>query len=124
MVALVTIHFIPMIEKINDNLVLTIPLHQMDYDAVGQEIGKVPNLVGYSDGKQFSINYLIALGYKDDIQLGSEILMFDEKEELEEECYKLGLDIWEYERCVECDEPLLGVHTMNDKGLICCEHEK
>ena len=112
-----------MTEKINNNLVLTVPLLQNDYDAIGQLIGKVPNLVGYSDSKQFSINYLIALGYKDDIQLGTEILMFDDYEELEEECKKLGLEIWEYERCIVCDKPLLGVHTMNDKGLICCEHK-
>lgn len=112
-----------MIEKINDNLVLTVPLRQTDYDAIGEPIGEVPNLVGYSDGKQFSINHLIALGYKGDIQLGTELLMFDDREELEEECKKLGLEIWEYERCAECDKPLLGVHTMNDKGLICCEHE-
>ena len=114
-----------MIEKINDNLVLTIPLHQEDYDALGEPIGKVPNLVGYADGKQFSINYLVALGYKDDIQLGMEVIMFADREELEEECKKLGLEIWEYDRCPVCEKPILGVCTINDKGQpICLEHEK
>ena len=112
-----------MIEKINDNLVLTIPLHQEDYDALGDPIGQVPNLVGYSDGKQFSINYLISLGYKGTQQLGLEVIMFADREELEEECKKLGLEIWEYNRCAVCDEPLLGTHTIDNQGRgICLEH--
>lgn len=99
-----------MIEKINNNLVLTLPLN---------------DLVGYSDGKQFSINYLIDMDYcGKPPQLGVEVLMFMDKEELEEECKKLGLQIWEYNRCVECDKPLLGTHTLNDKGYICEEHLK
>jgi len=99
-----------MIEKINNNLVLTLPLN---------------DLVGYSDGKQFSINYLIDMSYKGkDPQLGCEVIMFMDKEELEKECKKLGLQIWEYNRCVECDKVLLGTHTLNDKGYICEEHLK
>lgn len=108
-----------MITKEGNELIMKIPLKQMDYDAIGDEIGLVDNLVGYSDGKDFSINHLCALGYKDDIQLGMPIIVFEDKETLKVECEKLGLDIWEYNRCSSCKEPLLGSFTMSDKGDIC-----
>jgi hypothetical protein len=82
-------------------------------------------LVGYSDGKDFSINYLCALGYKDDIQLGCPIINFMDQEELEEVCKKLNLNVWKYERCTSCDKALLSCFTMDKKGRnICMNCEK
>ena len=108
--------------KENNELVLRIPLWQTSFDAIGEEIGKVPNLVGFSDGKDFSINYLCDLGYKGDIQLGMQIIYFNDKEELEVECKKLGLDILEYNRCYRCDETLFGSFTMDDNGGYVCQN--
>ena len=108
------------INKEKNELVLRIPLWQKDYDAIGEYIGDVPNLVGVSNGKDFSINYLCALGYKDDIQLGCQVVSFNDKKELEEVCKKLGLDIWEYSRCVNCDKTLYGCFTLDKKGRNVC----
>ena len=112
------------IKKENNNLILTIPLKQMSYDAIGEEIGQVDNLVGFSDGKEFSLNYLIDLAYKGSMQLGMPVIHFTDKEELEEVCKELNLDIWEYERCAVCDKTLLGTHTCDDQGRGICEEHK
>ena len=111
------------ITKEKNELVLRISLKQMSYDAIGEEIGYVDNLVGFSDGKDFSINHLCDLAYKGDQQLGMPIITFVDKRELEEECKKLGLNIWEFNRCAYCDATLLGSFIMGDKGYMCysCE---
>lgn len=103
------------IERINDNLVLTVPLKQSSFDAIGEYVGDVPNLVGFSDGQNFSINYLIDLGYKDDIQLGMEFIHFEDFEELKKACEILGLSIWEYDKCAKCGKTLYGSFTLNKK---------
>jgi hypothetical protein len=107
-----------MITKENKKLVLRIPLWQKSYDAIGKEIGDVPNLIGFSDGKEFTINYLNDLGYKGSTQLGMPILTFSDKQELEKECKKLGLEIWEYNTCIKCEKTLYGSFTMNNKGYV------
>lgn len=112
-----------MITKENEELVLKIPLWQKSYDAIGEEIGNVPNLIGFSDGKEFSINQLCDLGYKDSTQLGMPILMFTDKQELEKECKKLGLEIWEYNSCAYCKKTLYGSFTLDDKGYKCFDCE-
>ena len=114
------------ITKENDELVLRIPLKQTSYDAIGEEKGLVPNLVGVSDGRDFTINYLSELGYKDDIQLGMEAINFDSEESLAEACKTLGLDIWQYKRCKYCDKTLYGSFTYSDKGEQCmpCSYEE
>jgi hypothetical protein len=108
------------IKKENKELVLRIPLTQKNYDAIGEYIGDVPNLVGYSDGRDFSINYLIALGYKDDIQLGMPVISFVDFKELKGACELLGLSIWEFGRCSKCGDPLIGSFTMGDDGKNIC----
>ena len=112
------------ITKKNDELVLRIPLKQKDYDAIGEYIGDVPNLIGIVAGNEYSISHLIALGYKDDIQEGSSIIMFESKEELEKICKELDIDIWIHPVCSVCKEAIRGVHTWGDKGAECLEHEK
>jgi len=110
-----------MITKENNELVLRLPLRQKSYDAIQEYIGDVDNLVGFSDGRDFSINHLNELGYKDDIQLGMNIISFGDREELEEECKKLGLNIWDYSRCAYCDKTIFGSFTLGDKGHMCYE---
>ena len=113
-----------MITTDGKNLILTLPLKQMSYDALEEESGEVDNLIGYSDGKEFSLNYLIDLAYKDSTQLGMPVIHFEDKEELEEVCKELNLDIWEYERCAICDKTLLGTHTCDSEGRGICEEHK
>ena len=110
------------ITKQNNNLVLTIPLWQKSYDAVDQYIGKVPNLIGVA-GKEFSISWLIDLGYKGVQQEGMPVIMFNDKEELETACKDLGLDIWEHSICDYCHNTIYGSFTLGKKGIMCfsCE---
>lgn len=113
-----------MITTDGKNLILTLPLKQMSYDALEEESGEVDNLIGYSDGKNFSINQLIDLSYKGTQQLGSAYLMFDDYEDLKEVCDLCKIEIWQYNRCAVCDKPLLGTHTIDNQGQpICLEHE-
>ena len=86
------------IKKEGENLVMRIPLWQNSYDAIGELKGEVPNLVGNiierKEGlSEYTINQLIDLGYKDSTQLGYPIICLDSREELEEVCKELGLQI-------------------------------
>src|SRR3990167_4549099 len=109
--------------KEGENLVLTLPLKQKDYDAAEQYIGDVSNLVGVVAGNEFSISQLIALGYKDDIQEGSPIIMFETKEQLEEICKQFDLDIWTHGVCAYCEKVIYGSFTFGDKGDMCSSCE-
>ena len=120
-----------MIKKEGDNLVMTIPLLQKSYDAIGDEIGDVPNLIGNiierKDGiSEYTINYLIDLGYKSSQQLGCPIICLDRREELEETCRELGIDIDETPMCSICDKPLYSSFYWGDNGAICyeCKHKE
>jgi hypothetical protein len=106
------------ITKEKDEMVLRVPLTQNSYDAVGELIGEVPNLIGVA-GKEFSISYLIDLGYKGDQQEGSPIVAFDDRDGLEEACKILGLDVWEHSICDYCGETIYGTYTLKDKGNMC-----
>ena len=112
--------------KGEEELVLRIPLLQESYDAANELIGNVPNLVGVIAGNDFSISQLIDLGYKDDIQEGMPIIMFDSREELEKVCEELCLSIWEMPDCAYCKKPIRGSYGMGDKGNRCynCNKEK
>lgn len=107
------------LEKEDNKLILTLPLWQNSYDASDEIKGQVPTIVGVVAGNEFSISHLIDLGYKDDVQEGSPIIMFETKEELTEVCNKLGLGIWEHPLCSECGAVIRGSHTLGEKGAIC-----
>lgn len=110
----------------NKNLILTLPLLQDSYDAADELIGQVPNLVGVIAGQEFSISQLIDLGYKDDIQEGMPIIMFNDREQLEEICKIFDLDIWEHPLCAYCERVIRGTFTMSYKGNMCfdCQLKK
>lgn len=115
-----------MITKEDNNLVMRIPLWQKSYDAIGEEIGEVPNLIGNiierKEGlSEYTINQLIDLGYKDSTQLGCPIICLDSREELEEVCKELGLQIDETPMCAYCDKPLYSSFYWVDKGNQCYE---
>jgi hypothetical protein len=86
------------ITKENNQLVLRIDLEQNSYDAIGDLIGKVPNIIAVideSDKQKHSISHLSDLGYKGTQQEGSPIIDFwYDKEGLEKVAKELGLDIW------------------------------
>jgi hypothetical protein len=85
------------ITKENNQLVLREDLEQNSYDATGELIGKVPNLIGVINKKtqEHSISYLSDLGYKGTQQQGAPIINFSYDEEgLEKVCKELGLMIW------------------------------
>lgn len=109
--------------KENDELVLRIPLLQDNYDAADEFVGRVPNLIGVIAGNEYSISHLIALGYKDDIQEGSLVIMFDTEEELREACTLFGLDIWVHPVCEYCKRAIRGSFGFGEKGEMChsCE---
>ena len=124
------------ISKTKNELVVKIPLWQDSYDAIGELIGKVPNLIGCcvkdrNDPEnykycRFTINQLCDLGYKGDQQLGMELLTFSTEEKLKEACKIGSIDIWHYDVCAYCGKPLWGSFTMDEKGYTCfeCEWEK
>ena len=110
--------------KEGESLVLTLPLKQKDYDAIGQYIGDVSNLVGIVAGNNFSISQLIDMNYcGKSLQEGSPIIRFDTKEQLEEVCKQFDLDIWTHGVCAYCEKTIYGSFTFGDKGNMCfsCE---
>ena len=111
------------IKREGKELVLRLPLEQANYDAADEYIGEVDNLVGVIAGDDFSISQLCALGYKDDIQEGMPIIMFDSKEELEKTCKELGLQIWEHPLCAYCKKAIRGCFALGSLGNMCynCE---
>jgi len=122
------------ITKRGKNLIVSIPLRQESYNALGERIGIVPNVVGVivkgkDDSGMFEqgIYRLNELGYKNDIQLGMPIVMTCmEDDEFVVLCKKLGIDVWEYRKCAKCGNTLFGTHTINNNGeLVCrgCEDE-
>ena len=85
------------ITKEKNQLVMRIDLEQNSYDAVGDLIGKVPNLIGVVDVEkhEHSISQLNDLAYKGTQQEGMPIIDFwEDQEGLEKVCKELGLNIW------------------------------
>lgn len=112
------------ITKENDTLVLRLPLRQNSYDALDQLTGQVPSLIGVIAGDQYTISYLVDLGYKDDQQEGMEVITFSSKEELEKACKTLGLDIWDHPVCTHCHKVMRGTIGWGPNGNQCndCEN--
>ena len=83
------------ITKTKDSVVIELPLFQKSYDAIGEYIGDVQNLIGVDTGREFTISQLCDLAYKGDQQEGMPYIVLEDKVELESVCKQLGLDIWE-----------------------------
>ena len=116
------------IYKKDKKIIVEIDSWQKSYDALNEYKGNVSNVVGVivnskvDDSGMFEqgIYQLNDLGYKDDIQLGGPLIMTCmEDDEFRKLCKELGIDVWEYDKCVECGTVIWGTHTMNDKGPIC-----
>jgi len=117
------------ITKTNKDLVIKIPLYQNSYDAIGQKIGQVSNIVGVIAGERCTISQLIDLGYKDDVQEGQEILIYndyaeeEDKEDFKILCEELGIPVWEHPICAYCGKVIYGCHFWGNKGAMCQDCE-
>ena len=117
------------ITKTNKDLVIKIPLYQNSYDVIGQKIGQVSNIVGVIAGERCTISQLIDLGYKDDVQEGQEILIYndyaeeEDKEDFKILCEELGIPVWEHPICAYCGSVLYGSFLWGKKGNMCNECE-
>lgn len=117
------------ITKNNKDLIIKIPLYQNSYDAIGQKIGQVPNIVGVIAGERCTISQLIDLGYKNDIQEGSELIVWsdfadkDDKEAFRNLCNDLVIGVWEHTICDYCGKVIYGCHFWGKKGAMCQDCE-
>lgn len=117
------------ITKNKKDLVIKIPLYQDSYDAIGEKIGQVSNIVGVIAGEKCTISQLIDLGYKDDVQEGQEILIYNDYAEEEDRevfrnlCEELGIPVWEHPICAYCGKVIYGCHFWGNKGAMCQDCE-
>ncbi len=117
------------ITKNKKDLVIKIPLKQDSYDAIGQKIGQVPNIVGVVAGERCTISHLIDLGYKGDVQEGMEIVIWSDYatkkdiEEFKKLCKELEIDVWEHAICAYCGKVIYGCYFWEDKGAMCQDCE-
>lgn len=109
------------IDQEGEEIVVRIPKLQEDYDAIGDYIGMVPNVVGVIAGSEQGLYYISALGYKDSLQLGGlAIQTYLDDIDFKKMCSDLGLEVWEYEQCRKCGNTLWGTHTLDDEGYSIC----
>ena len=118
------------ITKNNKDLVIKIPLYQDSYDAIGEKISSmVPNIIGVIAGERCTISQLIDLGYKDDVQEGSELIVWNDFstgkdiEEFKKLCKELGIGVWEHTICAYCGKVIYGCHFWKKKGAMCQDCE-
>ncbi len=115
------------IYKKGKKLIIELEFFQNSYDAIGQKIGQVSNIVGVIAGERCTISQLIDLGYKDDVQEGQEILIYndyaeeEDKEDFKILCEELGIPVWEHPICAYCGNVLYGSFLWGDKGNMCNE---
>ena len=108
------------IERKKNNLVVTIPLFQESFDAIGEHTHNTNNLVGVIAKDEYTISQLIDLGYKGTQDEGMPIICFNTREALESACTIAGIDIWEHPICKKCDKVIYGSHSW-DNGAICVD---
>ena len=110
------------------HLIIKIPRFQTAYDAIGEEVGKTPNIVGVLAGEEMSLSQAIDMTYKGkDPQEGMPLIHFyGDKKEFLELCKTLDLNVWVHELCSLCGKTLYGSYGLGDKGPICgeCEYQK
>ena len=118
------------ITKNKKELVIRIPLYQDSYDAIGEKISSMlPNVIGVIAGERCTISQLIDLGYKDDVQEGSELIVWsdfaeeNDKEDFRKLCSDLGVAVWEHTICDYCGKVIYGCHFWGNKGAMCQDCE-
>ncbi len=113
------------IKKDKDNLIVTIPLRQTAYDAVGDEVGQVSNIMGVIAGDEMTFSQEIDMTYKGKAsQEGMPLIhYYGEENEFKELCHNLGISYIKHSICAYCNKVIYGAYTLGDKGNQCfsCE---
>jgi len=113
------------IKRKKDKIIVELDMWQDSYDAIGQLIGQVPNLIGVIAGDEQGIAQVNDLGYKGDQQVGGFIInTYFERDKFIKLCEELEIDCEIYPLCAYCNEPLLGCLTVGDKGYMCLDCEE
>lgn len=109
------------IYKENQELVVRLPMEQDTFDAVGELVGRVQNLIGVIEGDKQGIYQSIDMTYKDkDPQIGDLLVQtYFSDDEFRKKCEELGISVFEYPVCDFCQKPILGSITLKD-GKDCC----
>lgn len=111
------------INKDKDNLIVTIPLRQPTFDAMGEQFGEIDNIIGMIEGDEIGFAKFVDLGYKDSFDY-SEIIVkvLMGKEKFKKLCKELNIGLYEYPLCVKCGGVVYGVHGWNN-GPVCSDCE-
>ena len=110
------------ITKEKDQIIIRIPFWQSSYDAVGQKIGNIPNVIGLIEKDTCTINQLIDMAYKGKApQVGGTLIETDLlPDEFKKLCVELGIDYEELPVCFYCFKPIWGAFTIDKKGRDMC----
>jgi len=115
------------IEKIKDNIVITIPFWSKRINPYmpDEDVGSYPTLAGmiYTEKGEEKIGfvYVIDMDYKGKPDQYGEIMYhyLGEEDNFRKLCKELEIDIIEYSNCAYCGDVLLGSYTMGAKGDMC-----
>lgn len=110
----------------NDELVIRIPKIQDAFDAIGEKIGIVPNLIGVIEGSEQGIHQLIDMTYKDkDPQVGGRFVQtYFTNDEFRRMCSKWGIAVFECPVCGFCKKPMWGAFTFKERNICCFDCDK
>ncbi len=110
------------ITREKDELVIRLPMEQDSYDAIGELVGKVPNLIGVIAGDEQGIHQSIDMTYKGKSPQVDGLLVqtYYPNDEFIKKCgEEWGIDVIEYELCGFCQKTIWGSCTFKD-GKFCC----
>lgn len=114
------------ITKNKDNLIITIPRWQDDYDISDTYVGQIPNIIGVIAGDEQGFWGLSSRTYKgaDPDITGPIIVTNLEDGEFEKLCKELDVDFFRYPMCEYCHKVIYGSFTLGDKGNQCFDCER
>jgi len=113
------------ITRENNELVIRLPLEQNSYDAIGELVGKVPNLIGVIAGDEQGIHQSIDMTYKGKSPQVDGLLVqtYYSNDEFIKKCAEWGIDVIEYSSCGFCQKTIWGLCTYKEGKLCCFECE-
>lgn len=116
------------ITREESELIIRLPMKQGAFDAIGELVGNVPNLIGVIEGDEQCIYQLIDMTYKDkDPQIGGRLVQtYYDNNEFKKKCEEWGIDIFDCPVCGFCRKPIWGSFTFKDEKISCfdCESNK
>ena len=116
------------ITKEENDLVIHLPIEQEAFDAIGELVGRVPNLIGVMAGDEQGIHQSIDMTYKGkDPQIGDRLIQtYYENNEFKKKCEEWKINIFECPICGFCQRPIWGSFTFKEGKISCfgCESNK